>query len=273
MTAAPKEDVQPLDKVPENKRDEDAPVEVESKKETSGLCNLNDLVAKNDDAKDTPIDTTNGTSDKADDKAKETASDTTKDIISDTTKDITSDTTIDVTSDTTKDTTGDTTRDTTSDTTNDTTSDTTKDITNDTTEDTTSDTTKDTACNTVKDTVTNLETVQSKVVINDTATDSISDITDDTVTNKAWLDKHEAIITEEKPIDTKKHVDNLDLQNNFKEVEGDDVFVELPTPLRKSHFGPASPMSPNMSPRLSVGTCSPITMSPRPRRSSFVSSH
>ena len=243
--------------MPENKRDEDAPVEVESKRGTSGLCDLNDLVAKNDGAKDTPIDTTNGTSDKPDDKAKETTSDTTKGITCDTTKDITSDTTKDITSDTTKDTTSDTTNDITGDT------------TSDTTKDTTSDTTEDTTSNTVKDTVSNLETVQSKIVVND----SISDITEDTITNKAWLDKHEEKVTEEKPIDPKKNIDKLDLENNFKEVEGDDVFVELPTPLRKSHFDPSSPMSPSMSPRLSVGTCSPISMSPRPRRSSFVSSH
>ena len=235
-TAAPKEDVQLLNKVPENKRDEDATsVEVKNKKETSGADvprKSNDLVASNNGAKDTPIDSTNDKIDKPDDKAKDTTSDTTKDITSDATKD--------------------------------TTSDTTKDITNDTTTDTTSDT--------VKDTVSNMETVQSKVVAKDTATDSISDITEDAITNKAWLDKHEQKITEEKPVDTKKNVDKLDLQNNFEDVEGDDVFVEMPTPIRKSHFGPASPMSPSMSPRLSVGTCSPINMSPRPRRSSFVSS-
>ena len=276
LTAASKENVHKV----ENKRNEDAPVEAENKEGTSGLCNSNNLVASNDGAKGTSIDTTNSTSDKTDDKAKDTASDTTKDITSDTTKDTTSDPTKDITSDTTKDITtsvtkditSDTTKDVTSDTTKDTASDITKDTTSDITKDVTSDTTKDTTCDTVKDTVSNLETVQSKVVSSDTATDSISDITEDTVTNKAWLDKDEEKVTKEKPIDTKKNIDNLDLQNNFKEVEGDDVFVELPTPLRKSHFGPASPMSPNKSPRLSVGTCSPISMSPRPRRSSFVSS-
>ena len=289
--------------VPEKHREVAPSVEVKKTEEISqpnslitsdgAICKSN--TTNNDNTSDTtkdiinltPKDTTSDTTkDIASDIAKDTTSDTTKDIASDTAKGTTSDTAKDTTSDTAKDTTIDTTTkdnttdDITKDITSETiTSDTAKDTTSDTTKDTTNDTTKDTTNDAIKDTVidnssSNLESVLSKTVAKETNEVSISDIAEDTVADKAWQvnDKQEEKVSEKEPIDAKKNVDKLDLKNDFEEE--DDVFeTNLPTHfMRKSQFDPASPKSPNMSPRLSVGTSSPISMSPRPRRSSFVSS-
>ena len=246
-----------MDKVLEKKSEEAPSIKVE----TSRTNVLHNSVDSKSALNDTPV----VTRDIAGATAKDNTSDTTKDATSDALKDTTSDTSKDITSSTTKVTTNDATKRTTSNTTKDTTSDKTKDITSDTT------------------TVNNVETVQSEAAAKDMAMDSISDITDDTVTNKAWLDggKPDNIVitsadkhsgSEESPTNDKNKIDKLDIKDEMEEVDNDDVF-ELPTHLRKSsQFPPGSPISPNMSPRLSVGRCSPVNMSPRPgRRSSFVS--
>ena len=286
---AVKEDVQSMDKVPEKKCEEPPTVKVETSR-TNVLHNSVDLPASSSGAKSTSTvaavitkDTVGSTSkDNTSDTTKETTNDTLKDTNSDTAKATTSETTKDNTSDTTEDTTSNKTKGTSSDTTKDTTSDATKDTTSDTTKDTTSDKTQDVISDTTRDTVSNLESVQPEDA-KDVSLDSISDITDSTVTSKAWLDNIKpSTITitnadkqsgsEESPNGDKDKVDKLDIKRNFDETDNDDVFVELPTRLRKSQFPPGSPISPNMSPRLSVGGSSPINMSPRPgRRSSFVS--
>ena len=249
-------------------------IEVKNTEELSqpiSLITSNDAISKssktnNDNTSDATKNMTNGT-------PEDITGDTTKDITSDTANDTTSDTTIkdNTTDDITKDIISDT---TTSSTAKDTTSDMTKDTTSDTTKDTTNGTAKDTTSDTVKDS--NFETAMSKAVAKETDGVSISDIAEDTVADRAWQvnDKQEEKVGEKEPVDAKKNVDKLNLKNDFEEE--DDVFVtDLSTHFaRKSQFDPASPKSPNMSPRLSVNTSSnpPISMSPRPRRSSFVSS-
>jgi len=172
--------------------------------------------------------------------------------------------------------------DTTDGTTGDTTNDVAKD--SDTNKDTTSDTIKDATSDTIKNATSDSQVVESKVVINSPATDTISDITENRVTdNEAWsksgkldatIDADEQKVNVEKSpqrIYSNKTVDTLDLKNKFEEVENDDVFAsELPAHIRKPNQ--LTPMSPNLSPSLSLSGYSPVNMSPRTgRRSSFVS--
>ena len=267
-----KEDGQSLNKISEKKHEDSSAIKVEHSKETSGtnlLHDSTDLLASSGDATDAPISATDTTNVKHDtattsNRPKDTTSDTPKDTTSDRLKDHTSDTVTNNTSDTAKDGASGTN------------SDATKDMT--------SDTAKDATTDRIKDTVNNLDTRQSEAVAK--GMDAIGDITNSTVTDKAWLtsSKPDAMATtsadkqdsnEEKQSESTNakgsNVSNLNIKDSFDEVDTDDVFAsELPSHFRKSHLAPSSPLSPSNSPRLD-SKYSPASMSPRPRRSSFVS--
>ena len=272
-----KEDGQSLNKIPEKKREDSSAIKGEHSKETSGtnlLRDSTDLLASSGDATDAPTDTTNVKPDTG------TTSNRLKDTTSDTPKDTTSDTPKDTTNDRLKDHTSNIVTNNTSDTAKDGAGGTNSDVT----KAMTSDTAKDTTTDRIKDTVNNLDTRQSEVVAK--GMDAIGDITNSTVTDKAWLtsSKPDAMATtsadkqdsnEEKQSESTNakgsNVSNLNIKDSFDEVDTDDVFAsELPSHFRKSHLAPSSPLSPSNSPRLD-SKYSPASMSPRPRRSSFVS--